>query len=197
MRKFLLAATAVAALALVGTQTADAATTAGPNPSPDGGVITVCPGTSLSLDDTMGIPLPVADQQALIDATTFMCDHPVLPQSSQVGANSSSLAGVAPNAVVIDGVGYLAAQLSISPGAFSANAAASSMPYGPQKTLSCEYRIGGGAWQECGGPITTVDTYASTSTVGFCPVPGLLAEVYAFLTYGGADYYDYASGVTE
>lgn len=194
-----LLATAVSALALTfaGAAGANAAMPPStPTPSATGGIITICPGTTLNLDDGNGVPLSAAAQQQLINALVFKCENPNAPASGEVNASGVHSFAVSPDAHTIPGVGYLAARLSIAPGSYKARADASSLVAGT-KTLTCEYEVGGGAWQICGGPITILGSSGQTSQIEFCPLPGQPTEVMAWLDYNGAQYYDSVYGTTE
>ncbi|WP_157560859.1 hypothetical protein [Humibacter albus] len=198
-RTVTLLATVVGTLALTfaGTAGANAATTpSAPTPSATGGIITICPGTTLNLDDAHGVPLSMAAQRQLINSLVFKCENPDAPASGEVTSSGVHSFAVTPDATTIPGVGYLAARLSIAPGSYKARADASSLAAG-SKTLTCDYEIGGGAWQICGGPILILGSSGQTSQVEFCPVPGQPTEVMAWLDYKGAQYYDSVYGTTK
>ena len=170
------------------------AATAGapPQPSASGGTVTICQGTDLSLNDPVtGSPLALDEQQRLIDHLTYKCQHPNMP------AHGSSLAVagsrmVSPNKT-ISGVGELIAHLVITTGSVEWWTSASSMSWGPTKTLDCEYRVNNGTWTGCGSAGGSGSSL-TTRTNGICYPPGTEVEVEAWLHLGGADYWDDAWG---
>jgi hypothetical protein len=167
-----------------------------PAPSAAGGVVTVCPGVRLNLDDPSGKPLPIAEQKSSINALSYRCDHP--GQSSSVisapaGAESR---GATPDASIGKNGGEVLMHIQVAPGDLRLSASANSMSYGTHRTLSCDYSIGGGTYQSCGrasGP----GTYLLTRTDEFCPVPGKRVDGIAEIAWGSVAYYDDASAITQ
>jgi hypothetical protein len=199
MRKWLVSAAVGAsagALLLLGAGPANAATITTPAVSPSGGIVTVCSGTTANLDDETGVPLPLDQQQRLLNVLAWKCAHPNAPARGMFTLGSDANFA-SPMGTTIPGVGYLAAHLSISPGLMSWHTSASSMTYGPQRTLECVIQYNGGAASDCGdasGPGTSLTTRTNTA---FCPAPGESIEVTAWLGIGRSEYYDSAYGVTE
>jgi hypothetical protein len=173
---------------------AAAVTEPAPSPSPSGGIVTVCPGTTVDLDSSNGTPLPLDVQQRMITVMSWRCTHPDAPARGMFtpGSNANF---VSPMGTTFP-IGYVAAHLSISPGSLSYHTTASSMSYGPSKTLDCVIQFNGGPGENCGSASGT-GTSLSTRTNLECPAPGQHVEVTAWLLLGGSEYYDSAYGVTQ
>jgi hypothetical protein len=169
------------------------ASAAEPAPSSSGGVVTICPGTEVSLDDQdTGAPLALGEQQALIDHFELRCAHPTTASQGAISTTSGGRT-VSPNKSVA--IGDVTAHLTITPGNVVWSTTASSLPSGTKK-LNCTSRVNGGTWHDC-GEATGTGSSLSTRTNQTCPPKGQKWEVEAFLRYGSADYWDVASGVTK
>ncbi|MBF4618348.1 hypothetical protein ITJ44_09715 [Clavibacter sp. VKM Ac-2873] len=157
----------------------------------DVNVVRICAGQAIDLDDANGLPLPVERQQSLRDHAEFRCAHP------ELASRGSSSTASSPEVVHVDSDGYYpVANLDIQPGQVTWLATVGGMPVGPYKTLSCEWRIDNGAWQDC-GTASGSGSGLRTRTNQYCPFPGLLFEVEAFLHVNGVDYFDNADGITQ
>jgi hypothetical protein len=171
---------------------ASAATVA--SPSESGGIVTICPGTDVDLNDvTSGQPLPIQTQRDMIAHFQWKCAHP------NAGTHGSTVTSsgrtMSPNKS-ISGVGELIAHLVITVGSVTWWTTASSMPVGPDRTLECTSRINNGTWGNCGNAEGT-GSALTTRTNSYCPPKGQEFEVEAWLLTSGGDYWDDAYGVTK
>ncbi|NUU05146.1 hypothetical protein [Leifsonia sp. C5G2] len=158
-----------------------------------GGAVTICPGTTVDLNDQRtGAPLSLDHQQRVIDFFSWKCAHPYAgPKGSTAPAGRT----VTPMKY-INRVGDLSADLLISPGNLEWWTTASSMTTGTYRHLYCESRMSYGTWADCG------DADGSGSSLRtrlnqICPQKGQHFEVEAFLAVGGSDYFDTAEGTTQ
>ncbi|WP_146247909.1 hypothetical protein [Curtobacterium sp. MCLR17_039] len=185
-----------AGLILAGAQTASAAGET-PAPSTAGGVITVCAGESVNLNAEDGTVLPFEDQQALIAHAQFRCANPAAPASGAIVDGTDDLVAPSSSKAVVRASSSptVTAHLTLTPGLARWLATAQHNTRA-QKKLTCEYRVNGGAFSECGSASGT-ETHLSTRTNSICPVKGEHWEVEAFLHEGRVDYYDTASGISK
>ncbi|GIT80154.1 hypothetical protein LLS1_18230 [Leifsonia sp. LS1] len=144
-------------------------------------------------DPTTGAPLSLDEQQELIDHFAWKCAHPAAAEAAH-GSTQVSGRGMSPNKV-INGVGDVAAHLTITVGSVVWSTTASSLASGYKK-LDCTSRQNNGPWSACGSAAGS-GTSLSTRTNYICPPKGQEFEVEAWLRYNGADYWDDAWGITK
>lgn len=128
----------------------------------DDSVITVCEGNDVSTVAPDGTALGDAELQEVIRQVERVCEPPTAAR------NASPLAASTYYNVV--------ALITNSPGKMGINGYANSLPFGSYK-VGCIYRVEpvsgtAGSWMSCGAITIVNNTYGSTSTVMFCPVPG-------------------------
>jgi hypothetical protein len=176
----------ITAASLVGGSGASATNLTPPSASStDSNVITVCEGNSLSTVDDAGNLIPSDELDVLVRQVDALCDAGVGSaqtfeeySSSQLGIEARASGGEYAN---------VAAQINVGPGVMGISAYANSIPLdGKEKELGCIYRqqdFDGPAetWQSCGAAGTTSQTYLTTRSNEFCPVPGTRWEAMATL----------------
>lgn len=178
--------------------------TAEPSPNPAGGVLTVCAGNDLNLNDANGVPYSLEDQQAYIDNVWY---GSCAPSQQPMAANAKDKLTAKPN-ILPDPprtYGYAQAELHITPGLMVWYATMYGWPKTYNKTVSCTWKMGentsGGLgkvdWTGCGTFGPTKESSGSTRENSVCPPKGKLVEVSSQVTFKGTYITDTATGVTK
>ena len=170
--KFRTATITVAATLLVaGIQAAPAAADAVDVP----GTVYVCDGQYLSSLGPDGTPLPKIEITRMTQSIQAICDGPAV----ESGPNQKR--GPVTNTTTGSN-GQVTAYITSRPGVMTISGYAVGVNGAGAHELQCIYRQTG-AWQSCG--YGTGTTSITTSSVTFCPVPGLLFTASVTLYIGG------------